>query len=154
IPTIISKKVIPMPMIKRISQAALLAGGPISSTAWTSTQASAINFDFNSLANGATNAQIQNFMNGLLPSGSSVAVTGAVASNSYNADGHVTGSGHGSTSFTLAQLDPAGHGTFIENDNGHSSSEIKMIFSGLTISSMSFDFEVFPDNTCPSLSNC
>jgi hypothetical protein len=83
-----------------------------------------------------------------------VTVTGAAASNSYNADGHVTGPGHGSSSFTLAQLDPAGTGTFIENDTGHSSNEIKMVFSGLTIASMSFDFEIFPDNTCPSLTNC
>jgi len=29
-----------------------------------------------------------------------------------------------------------------------------MVFSGLTISSISFDFEIFPDGSCPSLSNC
>jgi hypothetical protein len=29
-----------------------------------------------------------------------------------------------------------------------------MVFSGLTMSSISFDFEIFPDGTCPSLSNC
>ena len=29
-----------------------------------------------------------------------------------------------------------------------------MVFSGLTISSISFDFEIFPDGTCPSLSSC
>ena len=103
-------------------------------------------FDFGSLANGASDSQIQTFMNTLLPVGDSVTVTGAVGSNSYNADGHVTGPGTGSSSFTLAQLDPAGHGTFIENDTGHSSNEIKMVFGGLTISSISFDF-----GGCPAL---
>jgi hypothetical protein len=89
-----------------------------------------------------------------VPVGDAVTVTGAVASNSYSADGHVTGPENGTSSFTLAQLDPANHGTFIESDTGHSSNEIKMVFSGLTISSISFDFEIFPDISCPSLSNC
>ena len=124
--------------------------------ACTSAQAAIITFDFNSLANGASNAQIQTFMNSVLPAGTSVTVTGAVASNSYDADGHVTGpvSGFSVSSFTLADLRPAGNGTFIQNDTAHSSSQIKMVFSGLTISSMSFDFEIFPDSSCQSLSNC
>jgi hypothetical protein len=116
--------------VNRASKTALLVGGVILATAATSAQAGIITFDFNSLSNGASNAQIQSFMNSLLPAGASVTVTGAVASNSYNADGHVTGPGFGFTSFTLAQLDPAGHGTFIQNDTGHSSNEIKMVFSG------------------------
>ena len=81
-------------------------------------------------------------MNSLLPAGVSVTVTGAVASNNYNGDGHVTGPG--GTSYTLAQLDPANHGTFIKNDTDHSSNEIMMVFTGLTISNISFDFEIFP----------
>jgi hypothetical protein len=140
--------------LRSSSSAILIVGGLAVLGAAASAQASTITFDFGSLSNGATNNQIQNFMNSLLPAGESVTVTGAVASNNYNADGHVTGPGNGTSSFTLAQLDPAGHGTFIQNDTGHSSNEIKMVFSGLTISSISFDFEIFPDNTCPSLSNC
>ena len=93
-------------------------------------------------------------MKASLPVGTSVAVTGAVASNSYNGDGHVTGPGTGSSSFTLAQLDSAGHGTFIKNDTGNSSNEIKMVFTGLAFSSVSFDFEIFLDGTCPSLNSC
>jgi hypothetical protein len=119
-----------------------------------SAQASMITFEFGSLANNATNSQIQSLMNSLLPTGTSVTVTGAIASNTYNGEGHVTGPNPGTTSFNLAQLDPANHGTFIKNDTDHSSNEIKMVFSGLTISSISFDFEIFPDGTCPSLSNC
>jgi len=136
------------------SSAITIVGALAFVAAAASAKAGTITFDFGSLSNGASNAQIQTFMNSLLPGGESVTVTGAVASNSYNADGHVTGPGNGTSSFTLAQLDPAGHGTFIENDTGHSSNEIKMVFSGLTISSISFDFEIFPDNTCTSLSHC
>jgi PEP-CTERM motif len=135
------------------SKAVLVAGGLTLLGAGTA-GASTIAIDFGTLSDGASDAQIQSFMDSLLPSGSSVVVTGAVASDSYNADGHVTGPGKGSTSFTLAQLDPSGHGTFIENNTGNSSNEITMLFSGLTIASLSFDFEIFPDGSCPSLSAC
>ena len=140
--------------LRSSSSAALIVGGLAFLGAATSAQAGPIIFDFGSLANGASNSQIQTFMNTLLPVGTSVAVTGAVASNNYNGDGHVTGPGSGTNSFTLAQLDPANNGTFIKNDTGHSSDEIKMVFNGLTISSISFDFEIFPDGSCTSLSNC
>jgi hypothetical protein len=118
--------------------------------------ATTITFSFGSLAGNATDAQIQSFMNSLLPAGTSVTVTGAVGSNSYNGDGHVTGPGNGNSSYTLANLDPAGNGTFIQNDTGHSSNDILMSFSGLTVSNVSFDLEIFPDGSCTSLSgnNC
>jgi hypothetical protein len=138
----------------RNSSSVILIVGGLALGAAPSAQAGTITFDFGSLSNGASNAQIQTLMNSLLPAGESVTVTGAVASNNYNGDGHVTGPTTGSTSFTLAQLDPANNRTFIKNDTDHSSNEIKMVFSGLTISSISFDFEIFPDGTCPSLSNC
>ena len=103
-------------------------------------------------------------MNGQLGANGSVIVTGAIGSNSYTADGHVTGpvtvtgrfpfytTNH--SSYTLANLDPAGHGTFIMNNNSgeHPANDILMSFNGLTISSISFDLEIFPDNTCTSLS--
>jgi hypothetical protein len=49
--------------------------------------------------------RVQSFMNSLLPAGTSVTVTGAVRSNTYNGDGHVTGPGSGNSSYTLANLD-------------------------------------------------
>lgn len=117
-------------------------------------QAGTVTFDFGSLADGNSDSQVQTFMRAaLMPMGASVTVTGAVASSSYNGDGHVTGAGTGTSSFTLAQLDPAGNGTFIQNDTGHSSNEIKMVFSNLTISSISFDYEIFPDGSCTSLTS-
>jgi hypothetical protein len=137
------------------SRAILIVGGLVFLGASASTEASPISFDFGSLHNGGTDSAIQTLMNNVLkPMGASVTVTGAVASNSYNGDGHVTGPNPGTSSFTLAQLDPAGHGTFIQNDTGNSSDEIKMVFSNLTISSISFDYEIFPDGTCPSLGSC
>jgi hypothetical protein len=119
-------------------------------------KADIIPFDFSSLANGASNSTIQTLMNSQLGAGRSVVLTGAFASNSYAGDGFVTGplvNGH-PTSYTLASQD----GTFIKNntslDPGPDSDRITMAFSGLTISSIRFDFEIFPDGTCPSLSNC
>ena len=85
------------------SSAIAIVGGLAFLGAAASAQASIITFDFGSLANGASNSQIQTFMNSLLPAGTSVTVTGAVASNNYNGDGHVTGPG--GTSYTLAQLE-------------------------------------------------
>jgi hypothetical protein len=137
------------------SRAILIVGGLALLCAAKPAKAGTVTVDFGSLSDGASDSQIQTFMrNMLLPMGASVTVTGAAASSSYNGDGHVTGPNPGTNSLTLAQLDPAGNGTFIQNDTGHSSNEIKMVFSGLTISSISFDFEIFPDGTCPSLSNC
>ena len=53
--------------------------------------AASLTFSYGSLANDATDAQIQTYMNGQLGANGSVIVTGAIGSNSYNADGHVTG---------------------------------------------------------------
>ena len=115
-------------------------------------------FDDGSLANGSSNSAIQSYMNSKLGSAGSVAVTGAVASNSYNGDGHVVGPGSGSTSLTLGTSDGStSHlstkDLFITNI-ANSSTEIKMVFTGLSILSVSFDYEIFPDGTCPTGSNC
>lgn len=128
--------------------AAGLAAGPAA--------AASVTFAYGSLANNATDSQIQSFMNSALGANGSVTVTGAVGSNSYNADGHVTGPGNGNSSYTLADLDSAHNGTFIQNDTANSYNDILMSFKGLTIASVSFDLEIFPDDSCTSLSgnNC
>ena len=122
--------------------------------------AASVTFAYGSLSDGATDAQIQSYMNAQLGSHGSVTVTGAVGSDSYNADGHVTGpvTGFGRhatySSDTLANTD----GTFIMNNSegNPASNDILMSFSGLAISSISFDLEIFPDDSCTSLSgnNC
>ena len=150
----------------------LLAGG-------ISAQADTFTFTFDPLASGApasggvgATASIQNYMNSILGAGKSVVVTGAVADQTYNGDNHVVGPGTGSTSLTLGDSNGATDGTtssptgsidtnvngsvaydtFIRNVSGTSS--FTMTFSGLSISTISFDYEIFPDGTCPSLSNC
>ncbi|MGC2416022.1 MAG: PEP-CTERM sorting domain-containing protein [Stellaceae bacterium] len=120
--------------------------------------------DFNSLANNANDTAIGNLLTTAFDAAGytgTVTVSGALASNTWTADGHVVGpkSGSNYTSSTLAQKDPAGHGTFIQNDSlgvaGPVSNAIVMSFSApINLSSISFDYEIFPDATCPSLSSC
>jgi len=146
-------------MVSRISLlgAAAFAGTlAVAGLAADPAAAGSVTFAFGSLNANATDSQIQSLMNAALGANGSVTVTGAAGSNSYNADGHVTGPGNGSSSYTLANLDHAGNGTFIQNDTGHSYNDIVMSFGGLTVSSVSFDFEIFPDDSCTSLSgnNC
>ncbi|MGH7031275.1 MAG: PEP-CTERM sorting domain-containing protein [Stellaceae bacterium] len=138
-----------------LAQTAFVGGLAVVGLAAQPAAAASVIFAYGSLNNNATDSQIQNLMNTTLGTNGSVLVTGAVGSNSYNADDNVTGPGRrGSyTSYTLADQDPAGHGTFIQNDTGHSYNDILMSFSGFTISSLSFDFEIFPDNSCTSLSD-
>lgn len=120
-------------------------------------KADTVVFDFNSLANGAGNGSVQAYMDKVLGAGRSVTVTGSQASNSYNGDGHVVGPGTGSISLTLGTSDGTtqrlnSKDTFIENVS--SSTEISMTFSGLSIYSVSFDYEIFPNGTCPTGKNC
>lgn len=144
--------------ISLLAEAALVGGLAIAGLAVQPAAAASITFAFGSLNNNATDSQIQSLMNTALGTNGSVIVTGAVGSNSYNADGHVTGPGsRGSySSYTLANLVSAGNGTFIQNNTANSSNDILMSFSGLTILSVSFDFEIFPDDSCTALSsyNC
>jgi PEP-CTERM motif len=137
---------------------ALLVGLAIATLAPTPAFAGTVTFAYGSLSNNATDTQIQSYMNTQLGSHGSVTVTGAIGSNSYNADGHVTGPGFGTNSYTLANLDSAHNGTFIQNNSegNPASNDILMSFSGLTISNVSFDLEIFPDESCTSLTgyNC
>ncbi len=123
-------------------------------------------FNFNSLGEGASNTSVQTYMDGLLPAGASVIVTGSIGEQTYSGDGYVVGPVSGGTVYplTLGTSDYVGtasasintpppvYDTFITNNTGNGSNAITMVFSGLAISSVSFDFEIFPDGTCPSLS--
>lgn len=131
-----------------------------------------LDFNFNSLASGATASQIATYMTNALQSngctGCSVTVEGAVADQNYTADGNVVGPREGDQydSLTLGDSNGATSSngtwnsspdTFIANtsDSGSQvSTEISLMFTGLTISSLSFDYEIFPDYLCTSLNNC
>lgn len=121
--------------------------------------ASTVSFGFTTLplTNGSANdGTVQSYMNGKLAAGQSVSVTGAAGTNSWTGDGHVVGGVAGTLAGSTSQ-------TYIINNNGvlggaagsdPSSNDIKMVFNGLTISSISFDLEIFPDGSCPSVSSC
>lgn len=137
-------------------------------SAGVSAYAGSVTFDFNSLSSGASSGTIQTYMNGVLGCTACVTVTGAVADQTYNGDGHVTGPGTGSKSLTLGDSDGATasntnstvnstYDTFIANTNdssGQVSQQITIQFKnivGLTITS--FDYEIFPDGSCTALNS-
>jgi len=90
-------------------------------------------------------------------SGYSVTVTGAMADTTYNGDGHVVGPN--AVSKTLGTSDggtdhPGSWDIFISsNPNGTPNDRIVMKFS-FPIYSVSFDYEIFPDGTCPDMNHC
>ncbi len=112
--------------------------------------AGTITFDFNSLADQASDAAVQGYMRNLFPAGN-VTVTGALAQQTYNGDNHVVGpvSYHTVTSETLGTGDGGVHhsglDTFLTNSG---TDRITMTFA-VPIYSASFDYEIFPDGTCP-----
>jgi PEP-CTERM motif len=117
-------------------------------------------FSFDSLGSGASSSQIATYMDGIIGCSLCVTVTGAVADKTYNGEGNVVGPT--GTSTTLGNTThaannsatPGSTDTFIANTNdssGQISQEISLSFAGMTITSVSFDYEIFPDGTCPSL---
>jgi hypothetical protein len=138
-----------------------------------------VTFTFDSLANGANSTAIQTYMNSVLTAGATVTVyAGATATNSYTGDGHVVGptSGTTTTSLTLGNSNNltgdttngvtmatvGATDTFLINNNvagtgNNNGDRIVFGFNNFTIaagSTISFNYEIFPDGTCPSLSNC
>jgi hypothetical protein len=123
------------------------------------------NFNANTANTTITNFA-QNIVNTNLP-GATIKITGAAASNSYTADGHVvngpsTWVPNGNTSYTLAnelgQKNGATYnGTFLMTSLPFSSSgstAITIDLTGIYAQSISFYYEIFPDISCPSYNNC
>ncbi len=133
------------------------------------------------LSSGATNAQVQTYMDAVLTAsgctGCSVTVTGAVADQTYNGEGYVVGPGGKSLTLGTAPSTPsnlnnsnvtpnndtlATTNTFLANTNdssGFVSNQITMKFNNLTNNfafngTVGFAYEIFPDGTCPSLGSC
>lgn len=136
-----------------------------------------ITFDFNSLADGATNGTLDTYMENQIggPGGTNVVVTGARAENNYFGDNHVTGpiksflTAHtpprtryrvepitlgtsdgyftGAPASTLHAFGSANYDTYLVNKD--SSDRIVMQFD-FPIYQISFDYEIFPDGTCPN----
>ena len=126
----------------------------------TSANATPILFDFNTLTDGDTNAKVQAYMQGVLDlefPGIKVTVTGAGAEKDYTGDRHVVGPVSNTNtvkSKTLGTSDKGVHhdglDTFLVNKSP--SDRISIEFS-FPILSASFDYEIFPDGTCPKKSN-
>ena len=112
-------------------------------------RAGMIGLDFNGLQDGDNNAAVQTYLQGVVSAahpGGTVTVTGARASTSYNADGHVVGPGNGDSvsSFTLFNED---HNPFLMNSGtGANGDRITLAFS-FKVHAVSFDYEIFPDGT-------
>jgi PEP-CTERM motif len=140
--------------------------------------AASITFDFNSLADGASNSSVQTYMQVIL---SGTTITGAVAEQNYTGDGHVvgptttvqTGTKHGHPIYTTT-VNPltlgdtngwqasnpndkitgslatgTGLDTFIVNNAFNNINAFTITFP-IAITSVSFDLEIFPDGSCPN----
>ena len=110
-----------------------------------------LTFDFNSLSDGASNSSVQTYMQSQLTSGK-VVVSGALGETNYAASNHIVGPVSGSTvtSRTLGNTDGGvPHGGALDTYliNNTSSTTITMTFN-FPIYAVSFDYEIFPDETC------
>lgn len=155
----------------------MLAASVVLAFALPST-ASVITFDFNTIT--LTTQSGGNSTNKLNPSagssviadwmstklGSAVAVTGALATATYDGEGRVIapeqtlGTSDGATSPTdVGHAHTGPKDTFIINNNfgigGASASDyFKFSFTGITITRVEFDWEIFPDYTCSGTGSC
>jgi hypothetical protein len=140
---------------KLVLTGVLVTGGMIG-------QANAAVFDFNfdgmSSFNNASNGTVQGYMQSILPG---VTVTGAlgITNNNYTGDGYVVGPVSGSTVTPLTLGNTTGG---VQNSLLPSAPSIDgyIVNSGLDritiflpepIFGISFDYEIFPDGTCPRL---
>ena len=141
----------------------------VAGAGWQSAAATIL-FDFNALADGANVAAVDAYMEGVLGAQGDVTVTGTRAERNYMGDNYVVGpvvtasnNALKVTPMTLGTSDynvatsgvynPAGKlvprklDSYLVNASG--SDRIMMTFS-FPVYAVSFDFEIFPDGTCPN----
>lgn len=121
-------------------------------------------FNFNSLSPGATDAQIAAYMDGLLGCSNCVSVSGASVDTTYNGDGHVVG--NNGNSLTLGTSDGATNNSTLTPSTTYDSFLSNVTNSAQTVSSeiiisftqavnvTGFDYQIFPDATCPNSGSC
>jgi hypothetical protein len=150
----------------------VLGGALLFLGAGMTAQADTFSFTFDAqgavaaLASGATASQIAAYMNAIMHQDGcatcSVTVTGAVADQTYNGEGHVVGkpvsgtpksltlgTSNGATS-NSSQSANSTYDTFIANTNDSSSqisNEIDMTFNFALSGNITFDYEIFPDGS-------
>ena len=141
----------------------------VAGAGWQSAAATIL-FDFNVLADGANVAAVDDYMEGVLGAQRDVTVTGTSAERNYMGDNYVVGpvvtasnNALKVTPMTLGTSDynvatsgvynPAGNlvpsklDSYLVNASGYD--RIVMTFS-FPVYAVSFDFEIFPDGTCPN----
>jgi hypothetical protein len=138
------------------------------------TIAAPVAFDFNSVvlsgnygnglgATGNSNAIAASLNSALSTAGftsSSVTVTGALATKTYNGEGHVVGETLGTSAGGVPNIINGRrvNDTFIINDNfgiyGSRTDRFTLSFSNFLVYSVQFDWEIFPDANCPAGSTC
>jgi hypothetical protein len=133
--------------------------------------AGVVTLSFNSLASGADSTAIKAYIDGQLAGNATVTVSGgAVSEKGYNGDGHVVGVGASTVSRTLGTSEGNGGvasgitctgtgactgsnlDTWIRNAAGTPSFYFDFS-NNFIIDSVSFDYEIFPDGTCTSLTS-
>jgi hypothetical protein len=124
-------------------------------------------FDFNSVVLGnavygnglgklGDSTSIANYMNGVLGANgygsSTVTVSGALATKTYDGEGHVFGSSLGNSDAGVAHA--TWNDTFIINNNfginASPTDRFTLNFTNFKIYSVSFDWQIFADATCPA----
>jgi hypothetical protein len=153
-------------------------------SAHASSTTSIINFNSLGASSGNNSTAVAGVIDTALSCGSCVTVTGAATDTTYDGDGNVVGpSGHPLTLGTLPvptgsslgtvnnAVTPTGVlgssnnlisgtvNTFLANTTNTASqisTQINLAFSGLWVTSISFDYEIFPDGSCTQLNaaNC
>lgn len=167
---------VPVRVRARRSFVAVLAAMVLLTMSGSAARAGSYLFNFNSssLYNSSTttagppttdnSAAISAYMDTLLPAGSGVTVAGAASSGSptnpgYAGEGYVVctsgGSGSGCTPDTLATKYQT---PFLVTDGSvqvGGNNAITMAFTGnIEVSSLTFDFEIFPNASCPNGNTC
>ncbi len=113
--------------------------------------ASSFSFTFDSLGINVTNAGLQTYMNGVLVGIGSVSVGGnPITDKTYNGDGHVVGNTCTAAHCTSSSSTTLGTDTFVRNVAGQTAFSFTFTLTDAVIDSVSFDYEIFPDGTCPS----
>jgi hypothetical protein len=148
----------------RLGRSVVVAGAVLLVGAGAAAQAGTIAINFSGLTDGASNSAVQAKVQSAFGAQATVAVTGAVGEVSYNGDGHVVGPGTGGTSYSLSNYNiqaTALYGStqaFIMNNQGqssnagdpHSNNVVFKIAGGLTVTGISFNYEIFPDAANPA----
>jgi hypothetical protein len=137
----------------------------------TSSMALPVTFDFNStslLVNNPNNssnglgakigssAAISTYMSGVL--GSTVTVSGAIATPTYNGENHVVGETLGTSDGGVHHGATNPPDVFIINNNfgigASASDQFSITFANFKVITLTFDWEIFPDNTCSKTTSC